>query len=120
MEGHQGEHNMVGRVARIEARLEGLEKTQEDLGNMLKSSVDDIKATIRSEVADLKSEQIADLKRQIITMDQRMDGQNIMLADVRTKQDRWDTGASVLNWIVRIIVGIGGAVAGYLGAKHLP
>ncbi len=115
---HQ-EHAMVGRVARIEARLEGLEARQEELTGMLKSSVDDIKATIRSEVADLKSEQIADMKRQIITMDQRMDGQNILLADVRTKQDRWDTGASVLNWIVRALIGIGGGVAGYLGAKHL-
>ena len=113
------EHAMSGRVARIEARLEALEKQQEALNAMMKSSVDDIKATIRSEVSDLKSEQIADMKRQILTMDQRMDGQNVMLSDVRTKQDRWDTGASVLNWIVRILVGIGGIAAGYLGAKHI-
>lgn len=110
---------MVSRVARIEARLEGVEARQEELSKVFKSSVDDIKATIRSEVSDLKSEQIADLKRQIMTMDQRMDGQNVMLGDVRTKQDRWDTGASVLNWMVRIVIGIAGVWAGYVGAKHI-
>jgi hypothetical protein len=113
-------HNAIGRIEGLTARVDALSGEIKRLENIWSSSVDDIKATIRSEVSDLKAEQIADLKRQINTMDQRMDGQNVMLADVRTKQDRWDTGASVLNWIVRVLVGVGGAVAGYLGAKHLP
>ncbi len=110
---------MTGRVARIEARLEALDDKYDNMDKLLKSSVDDIKATIKAEVSDLKTEQINDLRRRVETMDQRMDGQNMMLSDVRTKQDRWDTGAGILNWLVRILIGIGGGVAGYLGARHL-
>jgi hypothetical protein len=113
------DHAMTGRVARIEARLESLEKQHEALNDMMKSSVDDIKATIRSEVSDLKSEQIADIKRQVLTMDQRLDGQNIMLGDVRSRQESWDTGASILNWLIRSLVAVGGLVMGYFGAKHI-
>jgi hypothetical protein len=112
------EHAMVGRVARIEARLDGLEVAFGQLSALWKTSVDDIKSTIRSEIADLKSEQIADLKRQVITLDQRLDGQNMLLSDVRTKQQGWEMSAGVVNWVIRALMGAAGLIAGYLGAKH--
>lgn len=82
-------------------------------------SVDDIKATIKSEVADLKSEQIADLKARISTLDQRVDGQNVMLSDLRTNQDRYDTARGVVGWLIKTVIGIGGVLAGAFGWEHL-
>lgn len=119
MEEHREEHRMVGRVARIEARLDAMEENQKNLDRVFRSSVDDIKSIIKAEVSDLKSEQITDLRREIATTQQRLDGQNILIADLRTRQEQWDTGRSVLNWLIKFLVGAGGLIAGYYGSKHL-
>lgn len=99
-------------MRKIEADLERMD-------DKWQRSVDDIKATIKSEVADLKSEQIADLKARIGTLDQRVDGQNVMLSDLRTNQERYDTARGVVNWLIKTVIGIGGVLAGAFGWEHI-
>lgn len=99
-----------------------MRKIENDLARMedkWQKSVDDIKSTMRAEIADLKSEQIADLKARVQTMDQRMDGQNVLISDLRTNQDKFEAGAGIVGWLIKTTIALGSLAIGYFGAKHI-
>ena len=103
---------MVERIPDILQRLASLETAMKHSDEMLRSSVDDIKATIRSEVSDLKGEQIGDLRAAQQKLMERMDR-------VEQSLSRWVTGASVVDWLIRFAILVGGALAGIFGARHI-
>lgn len=107
------------RLPSIIARQEALEKDVERLENLVKSSVDDIKATIRSEVADLKSEQIGDLRKRVDDQSQRIEAQARSLGTLQRKQDQWDTARGLMNWLIRLAIALAGVIAGIFGAEHI-
>jgi chromosome segregation ATPase len=105
------------------SRLDRLERDYEDLNRLWKSSVDDIKAHIKAEIGDLKTEQIADLKQAIKDRDHiitEIEGR------IRATEDAirdWNTGRGIVNWMIRLlfsIIGAGAAVFGYeaFGRHH--
>lgn len=107
------------RIPEMYARLERLERDMGDLQKVWRSSVDDIKAIIRSEIRELKSEQIADLRTSAKERDNKIEELEDMIRGLEKRQDRWDTSAGVVHWLIRTIFAVGGLGAGYLGAKHI-
>lgn len=121
---------MSERIPAIIERQEATERELRRLEEMVKSSVDDIKATIRSEIRDLKDEQIADLKGQVKAaidrgdqqakaMAERMERMAERLMKVERRQDQWSTGAGVVNWMIRLAIAVAGIVVGILGGQHI-
>jgi chromosome segregation ATPase len=108
------------RLPQLVTDVELLKSGQQQLDKLLKSSIDDIKATIRSEVADLKSEQIGDLRRAFDGMASRIDRQSTRMDKMEREQDRWQTGKSIANWLIRTVLVIAGVLVGYFGATHKP
>lgn len=82
-------------------------------------TADDFKDTLRSEIAEIKTEPIAELKRRLDEGYLRLERFDERLRQVENKIRDLDAGRSVVGWIIKTAVGIGGLVAGYLGAKHL-
>jgi Flp pilus assembly protein TadB len=110
---------MAARIPHILERLASLETAVKHSDTMLKSSVDDIKATIRSEIFDLKSEQIADVKAALKQLGERVESQSLRLARLERAQDQWKTAGGVVNWLIRAAIGIGGILIGIFGYRHL-
>lgn len=108
-----------GRISGMLARMDAMEENQKRLERMLLSSVDDIKNMLKAEIADLKSEQITDLRRDQRTLEQRLDAQNVYISDIRTRQESWDFGAGIFGWVIKVLIAVAGIIAGYFGAKHL-
>ena len=104
--------NILQRLASVETKLQGMD-------TLWKSSVDDIKATIRSEVSDLKSEQINDIKISQKQIADRIDIQSNRLTRLERTQDQWSTAKGVVNWLIRLVIAIGGIAVGIVGAKHV-
>jgi len=113
---------MVERIPDILQRLASLEKGQEMSAKMLASSVDDIKATIKSEISDLKGEHIGDLRTAQAKLLERLDRQAERIQMIERTQSEWKTGASVVEWMIRfaLILGSGAiGVLGFFGYKHI-
>jgi uncharacterized protein HemX len=110
---------MTERIPNILERLASLETAVKHSDDMMKSSVDDIKATIRSEISDLKGEQIGDLRAANQKLFELVDRLTSRLDAIERTQAEWKTGASVANWMIRLAIGFGGAAAGILGYKHI-
>ena len=109
----------VERIPDILQRIASLETDIKRSDALLKSSVDDIKATIRSEIHDLKSEQINDLKAGQKQLAERIDRQSERLSRLERTQDQWTTARGVVNWLIRLVIGIGGLALGIFSAKHV-
>lgn len=100
------------RIPDILQRLAVLETAVERSERLLKSSVDDIKATVRSEISDLKSEQINDIRKLV-------DTDHMRLNEIERRQDRWEGGAGITGWLIKVIIGLAGIGAGYFGSGHI-
>lgn len=103
--------------AEINYRLDRIEADMVELQRMFKSSVDDFKATLKSEISEIKSEQIHDLRetvkenRSIITnLDKRLREAENNLRD-------WTTGRSIFTWLLRSAIAFFAAIAGFIGGN---
>lgn len=121
---------MSERIPEILSRLTRQEADMVDLKKFVASSVDDIKNTVKSEVGDLKQEQIADLRQAIKDRDHQIRGLDARIVQLGESFDRrvreaentirdWNTGKSIFHWLVKAIIGAGGLLAGYFSAKHI-
>jgi hypothetical protein len=113
---------MVERIPDILQRLASLEKGQEMSAKMLASSVDDIKATIKSEISDLKGEHIGDLRIAQAKLLERLDRQAERIQMIERTQGEWKTGAGVAEWMIRfaiLLVGAIGTAGAVFGYKHI-
>ncbi|WP_315731697.1 MULTISPECIES: hypothetical protein [unclassified Bradyrhizobium] len=110
---------MTERIPDMLARLTSLEGHTERLERAWQSSVDDIKAIIRSEIRDLKDEQIADLKQTNRDLTDKLSAAFKRIDEVELRQAQWNTGASVINWMIRAGIGAVGLLAGLFGAQHI-
>jgi len=117
---------MTGRVAQMLGRLEALEvdmasvnRALERLDDKWQKSVDDIKATIKSEIGELKGEQIADLKTRVNDGYRMLNEYNDRLRDYEKKVDAWDTGRSVVNYLIKAAIALISLFAGAFGWEHL-
>jgi hypothetical protein len=107
------------RIPEILNRLDRVEKDLTEMQRLWRASVDDIKATIKGELAQLKSEQIADLREAIKSRDKQMETLSIGLRHAEDIVRDLNVGRKILAWFVKVLIGVGGAVAGYFGAKHV-
>lgn len=110
---------MAERIPHILERLASLETAVKRSDDMMKSSVDDIKATIRSEISDLKGEQIGDLRaanQKLFDLHERLSNR---VDTIERAQVEWKTSASVANWLIRFAMAVGGAAAGIFGYRHI-
>jgi len=96
-----------------------VERDLDKLETKWTSSVDDIKNTIKSEIADLKAEQIADLRQAIRDREKQVNAVEVRLREVEEGLNGFIAGSGLLTHILRMAIGIAGVIAGYLGAKHL-
>lgn len=108
-----------GRVIGISERLSAIEADMRRLDDKWQKSVDDIKATIRSEVSELKSEQIADLKTRLQDGYRTLEAQDKRLDAVEKAQDRFHASAGVVNWLIKVGIAIAGVFAGAFGWDHI-
>jgi hypothetical protein len=106
------------RIPEILARLARVEKDLADMQALWRSSVDDIKATIKAELAELKAEQIADLREAIKSRDRQMETFAMRLRHAENTIGDWNAGRKILAWFVKVLIGVAGVLAGYFGAKH--
>lgn len=93
------------------ARLTLVERDMTRMEAFLKSSVDDIKATIKGEISDLKTEQIADIRRRIESLEKRM-------TDAEREQAEISGGKGALAWFIRIMIALGSLSLGFYSGKH--
>lgn len=107
------------RIPDMLQRMASLETDVKRLNELWKSSVDDIKATIRSEVSDLKTEQINDIKGNVNKLGERIDRQTERVSRLERTQTEWTTARNVVNWLIRLVIGIGGIAVGIVGSKHV-
>ena len=98
--------------------IQRLESELKDLDRLWRSTTDDIKNKIESEVRELKDEPIKEIKEDMKDFDRRLLSGLERLEKVERKQERWETSAGTVHWIVRGVFGILGIVAGFLGADH--
>jgi len=124
---------MVERIPDILQRLASLETDIKRSDQLLKSSVDDIKATIKSEISDLKGEQIGDLKSANANLIERLDRQAERMERIERSaserierlertQGEWKTGAGVAEWMIRFAILLIGVIItglGVFGYKHI-
>ena len=113
---------MVERIPHILERLASLETAVRHSDEMMRTSVDDIKATIRSEISDLKGEQIGDLRAAHTKLLERIDRMAERIDKLERTQAEWRTGAGVAEWMIRfaiLLIGAIGAGLGLLGYKHI-
>lgn len=106
-------------LARLISDMERLKDDMERHERRWETTVDDIKAIIKSEIHDLKSEQITDLKQAIKDRDQQFAEMENRMRDVEGGVRDWNTGRGILSWLIKLGIGGGSLAAGYLGAKHL-
>jgi hypothetical protein len=92
-------------------RLTAVERDLTRMESLWRSSVDDIKATIKSEVSDLKSEQIAELRKRLEIIDNR-------LTVLEKDQAEISGGKTALAWFIRITIAIAAMLVGFLGGRH--
>lgn len=123
---------MVERIPSILDRLDRLEKDMVDMRALLMSSVDDIKNTIKGEISELKTEQIRDLKDRMADGLRRLEGtqadflkykeeQAQEFRKLERAQDRWQTSAGVVNWLIKFafaVIGAGATIVGYETLGH--
>lgn len=109
----------MDRIPEILGRLERLERDMSTMTDRWMSSVDDIKATIKAEVGELKAEQIADLRQAIKDRDRLMAEIENRVRDVENAQRDWNAGKTTLVWLIRFVIAAAGLIAGFIGAKHL-
>jgi chromosome segregation ATPase len=107
------------RIPELISRMERLERDSHDLQKLWRSSVDDLKSVIKSEIGDLKNEQIADLRDAIKHRDREMADYENRIRDIENSVRDWTAGRSLLGWLIKTLLGAGGLVAGYFGAKHI-
>jgi gas vesicle protein len=116
-------------VESLEFRINRLEAEHADLERLWRSSVDDIKNTIKGEIAELKSEQIKDLRDVIKEHSERLNAHSDRFSHLKEQMDeeirkiefkvnRWETSVGVVHWIVRAIFAVIGLGAGFWGADH--
>lgn len=111
----RGDKSMTERIPVMFERLERLERDMHALEQFLRSSVDDIKNTVKGEVADLKTETIADLKEKLKEQAKQLADMELRLRVAETDQIKWKTSAGVVNWMIRTAFGLIGAGATILG-----
>lgn len=103
------EADVLRRLDKVEAEVESLER-------LWRSSVDDIKNTIKGEVRDLKTEQIAEIRKRQDDETGVLREYDKRLRDVENAVRDWNTGRGVVNWMIRTafaIIGAGAAILGY-------
>lgn len=85
------------------------------LDDKWQKSVDDIKATIRAEISDLKTEQIADLKSRLKDGYDTLNAFDKRLDAIEHTQAQWKTSAGVANWLIRFVIFVIGTLGGIFG-----
>lgn len=100
-------------------RLRQLEENQREFKKTFYSSVDDLKSIIRSEVSDLKQEQIGDLRESVRQLSEMMRMYEQRIRELEHSNDRMTAGAGLLGWVARISIAIGSLIVGYFGGRHL-
>lgn len=99
--------------------MRSIEGNQERIERTFLSSVDDIKDTVRSQLSDLKTEVIADLKRRIEDGYRTLGEFDKRLREVENGLLALNTGRKIIGGLSHFIVGLISAIAAYFGAKHL-
>jgi len=110
---------MIGRVDAVEEAIEAMKRSIDRMEDKWEKSVDDIKATIRSEVHELKGEQIADLKTRVADGYRILDEYEVRLRNVENKQHSYDTAGGVVGWLIKTAIAILSLLAGAFGWEHL-
>lgn len=93
-----------------------VENELERLDDKWQKSTDDIKSTIKAEIGELKTEQLAEFRRRIDDGYRRLEGFDLRIQKMELEQTRWQTSAGVVNWLIKALFAIGGilaTVAGY-------
>lgn len=101
-------------MRKVEADLERLD-------DKWQKSTDDIKNTIKAEISELKSEQLADVKRRIDDGYRRLEGFEIRIQKMELEQTKWQTSAGVVNWLIKFafaLIGAAAAIVGYEALGH--
>lgn len=99
--------------------LRKLEGDVDRLEDKFQKITDEIKNTIRFEVAVLKTEAIADLRRRVDDGYRTLEKYDERLRMVEKASDAAKAEKGLVGWLINAAIGVGSAVAGYLGAKHL-
>jgi len=108
------------RIDGLAARIENVERAIPEMTRLWNKTVDDIRAIIRSEIADLKTEQIADLRKNVEKRDFQMEALEARVRANEVTIHEWVASSRVLNWLLKSVIAIGALLAGYLGGRHLP
>jgi FtsZ-binding cell division protein ZapB len=82
------------------------------LEKLFVSSIDDIKTLIRSEIQELKEEQIKELKQTCKDMELR-------LRDMEQSHENWMKGAGMVGWAIKTAIALASAIGGAVGWEHL-
>ena len=106
---------MEGRVSDLMNRISEIEEDLRRLDDKWQKAVDDIKATIKAEISELKTEQIKDLKERVAAGYKTLSEFEARLRETEKRQDRWDTSAGVVHWLVKIGFAALGAIGTLLG-----
>ena len=104
-----------GRVSDLYNRISEIEADLRRIDDKWQKSVDDIKATIKSEISELKTEQIKDLKERIASGQKVLNDFDQRLRETEKRQDRWDNSAGVVHWMIKISFAAMGAIGTILG-----
>ena len=110
---------MTERIPNMLARLDSLERHSQRLETLWQNSVEEIKDTIKTEIRDLKDEPIADLKAAYRALTDRLDAVVVRVEKIELRQAKWDSGASIIDWLIKLAIGGAGLLAGIFGAQHL-
>lgn len=108
-----------GRVSELYNRITDMEADLRRLDDKWQKSVDDIKATIRSEISELKSEQIKDMRDQIKDMNVKAEGRDVEIRHLQREISSWKAGASAVNWMIRFTIAAVSAIGGVLGYEAI-
>jgi hypothetical protein len=110
----QGQGGIRDWMRKVEADLERLD-------DKWQKSTDDIKLTIKGEISSLKSEQLAEFKRRLEEGYHDLKEFENRIQRIEMEQLRWQTSASLVNWLIKFAFAAIGAVAtiiGYEAVKH--
>lgn len=109
---------MPERIAGMSERMDHLEDDIKDMKQFMKTSVDDIKDTVRSQISELKSEQLGDLKTRLNDGYRQLNEHDLRLRDVEKQQNAYAAAGGVLGWLVKTTIGVLGVLAGAFGWEH--
>lgn len=109
----------VEQIPALIVRITALENDMKDLERLWRSSVDDIKNTIKGEVSELKAEPISDLRNRVSEGYKTLKEYDERLREVENSVRDWNTGRSVVKYLVHGAVAVGSAAAGILGYEGI-